>query len=152
MGKETGFIEFERENQSKRPVEERIKDFNQIYIPMNYEKVKIQAARCMDCGAPFCTSEYGCPLGNAAPEINDLALFALGFLHPEHETLLGDLGVELDERGNVKTDEFKRTSVKGVYAAGDMRSGQSLVCKAISDGRKAARTIDLDIMGQTNLR
>ena len=82
----------------------------------------------------------------------DLALFALGFLHPEHETLLGDLGVELDERGNVKTDEFKRTSVKGVYAAGDMRSGQSLVCKAISDGRKAARTIDLDIMGQTNLR
>ena len=82
----------------------------------------------------------------------DLALFALGFLHPEHETLLGDLGVELDERGNVKTDEFKRTSVKGVYAAGDMRSGQSLVCKAISDGRKVARTIDLDIMGQTNLR
>ena len=470
MGKETGFIEFERENQSKRPVEERIKDFNQIYIPMNYEKVKIQAARCMDCGVPFCTSEYGCPLGNAAPEINDLvyrgqwkdaldrllqtnnfpeftgtvcpglcekacvlgaikepvgcknmelsiinkafeegwitakpplvrvgktvavigsgpaglacadqlnkagydvtvferddviggllvygipdfklekwvvdrrvdllkqegikfktniwvgrdypakilkkeydiivltggatqardlpipgrslkglhfavdylkqqnkrnrglevdedeilatnknvivigggdtandcvgtairqgaknvyqlqrsseserdskgasfwgkisamtknpvfeeggireysvkptafsgeagivnklhaikldenreeiadsdfeiecdlALFALGFLHPEHETLLGDLGVELDERGNVKTDEFKRTSVKGVYAAGDMRSGQSLVCKEISDGRKAARTIDLDIMGQTNLR
>lgn len=148
MGKETGFIEFERENQSKRPVEERIKDFNQIYIPMNYEKVKIQAARCMDCGVPFCTSEYGCPLGNAAPEINDLA----GFLHPEHETLLGDLGVELDERGNVKTDEFKRTSVKGVYAAGDMRSGQSLVCKAISDGRKVARTIDLDIMGQTNLR
>ena len=148
MGKETGFIEFERENQSKRQVEERIKDFNQIYIPMNYEKVKIQAARCMDCGVPFCTSEYGCPLGNAAPEINDLA----GFLHPEHETLLGDLGVELDERGNVKTDEFKRTSVKGVYAAGDMRSGQSLVCKAISDGRKAARTIDLDIMGQTNLR
>ena len=72
MGKETGFIEFERENQSKRPVEERIKDFNQIYIPMNYEKVKIQAARCMDCGVPFCTSEYGCPLGNAAPEINDL--------------------------------------------------------------------------------
>jgi glutamate synthase (NADPH/NADH) small chain len=50
------------------------------------------------------------------------------------------------------TDEFKRTSVKGVYAAGDMRSGQSLVCKAISDGRKVARTIDLDIMGQTNLR
>ena len=148
MGKETGFIEFERENQSKRPVEERIKDFNQIYIPMNYEKVKIQAARCMDCGVPFCTSEYGCPLGNAAPEINDLA----GFLHPEHETLLGDLGVELDESGNVKTDEFKRTSVKGVYAAGDMRSGQSLVCKAISDGRKVARTIDLDIMGQTNLR
>ena len=39
---------------------------------MNYEKVKIQAARCMDCGVPFCTSEYGCPLGNAAPEINDL--------------------------------------------------------------------------------
>ena len=72
MGKETGFIEFERENQNKRPVEERIKDFNQIYIPMNYEKVKIQAARCMDCGVPFCTSEYGCPLGNAAPEINDL--------------------------------------------------------------------------------
>ena len=67
MGKETGIIEFERENQSKRPVEERIKDFNQIYIPMNYEKVKIQAARCMDCGVPFYTSEYGCSIGNATP-------------------------------------------------------------------------------------
>lgn len=82
----------------------------------------------------------------------DLALFALGFLHPEHETLLHDLGVELDERGNVATDKFRRTSVKGIYAAGDMRSGQSLVCKSIADGRKVAKTIDLDIMGQTNLR
>ena len=82
----------------------------------------------------------------------DLVLFALGFLHPEHETLLKDLGVELDERGNVKTDEFRRTSIKGIYAAGDMRSGQSLVCKSIADGRKAAKTIDLDIMSQTNLR
>ena len=62
------------------------------------------------------------------------------------------LHVELDERGNVATDKFRRTSVKGIYAAGDMRSGQSLVCKSIADGRKVAKTIDLDIMGQTNLR
>lgn len=72
MGKSTGFIEYDRENLEKRPVEERIKDYKEIYIPMDYKDVITQASRCMDCGIPFCTSEYGCPLGNIIPEINDL--------------------------------------------------------------------------------
>ena len=72
MGKSTGFIEYDRENLEKRPVEERLKDYKEIYIPMDYKDVITQASRCMDCGIPFCTSEYGCPLGNIIPEINDL--------------------------------------------------------------------------------
>ena len=82
----------------------------------------------------------------------DLALFAMGFLHPEHESMLHDLGVELDEKGNVKTNENYKTSVDGIYAAGDMRTGQSLVAHAINEGRKVARKIDLKLMGSTNLR
>ncbi len=72
MGKSTGFIEYNREVLQKRPIEERIKDYKEVYIPMDYKQVQIQAARCMDCGVPFCCSEYGCPLGNVIPEINDL--------------------------------------------------------------------------------
>lgn len=92
-------------------------------------------------------------ISNSEFEINcDLVLFAMGFLHPEHESMLSDLNVDLDERGNVKTDENYRTSVKGIYSAGDMRTGQSLVAYAISEGRKVAKEIDLYLMGSTNLR
>ena len=72
MGKSTGFIDYKREDFKKRPVEERIKDYREIYLPMNYEDIKKQASRCMDCGVPFCSSDFGCPLGNTIPEINDL--------------------------------------------------------------------------------
>ncbi|SCI14953.1 MULTISPECIES: glutamate synthase subunit beta [unclassified Romboutsia] len=72
MGKETGFIDYKRENPNKRPVEERIKDYKEIFIPMDYKDVKVQASRCMDCGVAFCSSEFGCPLGNTIPEMNDL--------------------------------------------------------------------------------
>ncbi len=72
MGKETGFIDYKRENPNKRPVEERIKDYKEIFIPMDYKDIKVQASRCMDCGVPFCSSEFGCPLGNTIPEMNDL--------------------------------------------------------------------------------
>lgn len=82
----------------------------------------------------------------------DLVLFAMGFLHPEHEFMLKDLGVVLDERGNVKTNEHYRTSVDWIYSAGDMRTGQSLVAHAISEGRKVAKEIDLYLMGDTNLK
>lgn len=71
----------------------------------------------------------------------DLVLFAMGFLHPEHHSMLEKFGVELDQRGNVKTNDYM-TNVLGVFAAGDMRTGQSLVCKAIADGRRAAKAID----------
>ncbi len=81
----------------------------------------------------------------------DLVLLALGFLHPEHEGMLKDLGVELDPRGNVKTDENKMTSVPGVFAAGDMARGQSLVVWALAEGREAARGVDQYLMGKTSL-
>lgn len=70
MGKITGFIEYDRELAPRRPVEERKQDFRDIYMELPVKKVKQQAARCMDCGVPFCQS--GCPLGNIIPDWNDL--------------------------------------------------------------------------------
>jgi glutamate synthase (NADPH/NADH) small chain len=81
----------------------------------------------------------------------DLVLLAMGFLGPEKPGLLTELGVTLDDRGNVKTDEDKHTSVKGVFAAGDMRRGQSLVVWAIAEGRQAARGVDAYLMGRSVL-
>ncbi len=77
----------------------------------------------------------------------DLVLIAIGFQHPEHEGLVEQLGVELDRRGNVRTRQTYRTSVKGVYAAGDARIGQSLVVTAIAEGRKCARIVNKDLGG-----
>jgi glutamate synthase (NADPH/NADH) small chain len=72
----------------------------------------------------------------------DLVLLAMGFIHPQHEGMVEQLGVELDPRGNVKTDANKMTSIPGVFAAGDMARGQSLVVWAIAEGRQAAHGID----------
>jgi len=69
MGKPTGFLEFTRELPSKRPVQERVKDYNEFIERYSAEKLNQQAARCMNCGIPFCHS--GCPLGNVIPEFND---------------------------------------------------------------------------------
>jgi glutamate synthase (NADPH/NADH) small chain len=80
----------------------------------------------------------------------DLALLAMGFLHPQQEGLLKQLSVDLDERGNVKANNYQ-TSVEGVFAAGDMRRGQSLVVWAISEGREAARAVDEYLTGTTSL-
>ena len=80
----------------------------------------------------------------------DLVILALGFMHPE-KGLISGLGVELDPRGNVKTDEHYLASVKDVFAAGDMRRGQSLIVWAISEGRRAAHSIDKYLMGSTRL-
>jgi glutamate synthase (NADPH/NADH) small chain len=82
----------------------------------------------------------------------DLVLLAMGFVHPEKDGMLKDLGVELDNRGNVKADETFMTNVKGVFAAGDMRRGQSLVVWAINEGRQAAKNVDNFLMGDTALR
>ena len=72
----------------------------------------------------------------------DLVILALGFLHPEHNNLLSELRVKFDRCSNVKTDENYMTSRKGVFSAGDMRRGQSLVVWAIFEGRSAAWAID----------
>jgi glutamate synthase (NADPH/NADH) small chain len=71
----------------------------------------------------------------------DLVLLAMGFLGPVHTGMIEQLGVELDNRGNVATTNFM-TTVEGVFAAGDMRRGQSLVVWAIAEGRKAAAAVD----------
>jgi glutamate synthase (NADPH/NADH) small chain len=81
----------------------------------------------------------------------DLVLLAMGFLGPEREGILAELGVDLDGRGNVVVDENQQTSIPGVFAAGDMVRGQSLVVWAIMEGRQAARGVDRALMGETVL-
>ena len=81
----------------------------------------------------------------------DLVLLALGFLYPEKAGLLESLGVELDPRGNVRTDANKMTTREGVFAAGDAARGQSLVVWALAEGREAARGVDLYLMGESTL-
>jgi glutamate synthase (NADPH/NADH) small chain len=82
----------------------------------------------------------------------DLVLLAMGFLGPVRNGMLDQLGVKLDQRGNVAVGEDWMSSVPGVFAAGDMRRGQSLVVWAISEGRKAARAVDLYLMGESRLQ
>ena len=74
----------------------------------------------------------------------DLVLVAIGFTHPAHEGALEQLGVALDERGNVAATDY-RTSEAGVFAAGDVRRGQSLIVWAIAEGRQAARSVDAQL-------
>ena len=81
----------------------------------------------------------------------ELVLLAMGFVGPEKPGLLTDLGVALDARGNVAVDGEKATSVPGVFAAGDMSRGQSLIVWAIAEGRAAARGVDRYLMGETSL-
>jgi glutamate synthase (NADPH/NADH) small chain len=81
----------------------------------------------------------------------DLVLLAMGFVHPEHPGIVEDLGLSLDKRGNVQVDGAFMTNQPGVFAAGDCQRGQSLVVWAIAEGRKAARNVDLFLMGQSEL-
>src|SRR3954453_17507327 len=70
MGKPTGFIEIQRHKHPTRPVEERVRDWREAYLPYPQAELQLQGARCMDCGIPFC--HQGCPLGNLIPDWNDL--------------------------------------------------------------------------------
>lgn len=70
MGKITGFKEYARETPARRPVDERVKDYFEVYQPFGEDRVRTQAARCMDCGIPFCHT--GCPVNNIIPDWNDL--------------------------------------------------------------------------------
>lgn len=72
MGKPTGFMEYPRKTVPYRDAEERLRDFGEIYTPPADDALKRQAARCMDCGVPFCQSNDGCPIDNLIPEWNDL--------------------------------------------------------------------------------
>lgn len=79
----------------------------------------------------------------------DLALLAIGFVHPEHNGVLKQLGIELDDRGNVRDNNYQ-TNLNKVFTAGDMRRGQSLVVWAIAEGREAAREVDHYLMGDNS--
>jgi glutamate synthase (NADPH/NADH) small chain len=82
----------------------------------------------------------------------ELALLAMGFVNPQQDGLINDLGIELDERGNVRAAEKSyQTNVEKIFAAGDMRRGQSLVVWAISEGRECARKVDEFLMGTSLL-
>ena len=70
MGKITGFLEFERENEGSQSPKKRILNYDEFTIPLDKEVLKNQGARCMNCGIPFCHS--GCPLGNLIPDFNDM--------------------------------------------------------------------------------
>ncbi|MBU0629657.1 MAG: glutamate synthase subunit beta [Candidatus Margulisbacteria bacterium] len=100
--------------------------------------------------------EKGCVIMREVPgsefEVEaDLVFLALGFVHPEKSGLLESLKVAFDQRGNIKTDDKYQTSVKGVFSAGDMRRGQSLIVWAISEGRRAARAVDGYLSGFSSL-
>jgi glutamate synthase (NADPH) small chain len=80
-----------------------------------------------------------------------LVLLAMGFLGPVKNGMIEQLGLKLDARGNIATDETYMSSIPGIFAAGDMRRGQSLVVWAIAEGRKAARAVDVHLMGESKL-
>jgi glutamate synthase (NADPH/NADH) small chain len=71
MGEIKGFVKYKRQRVKHRPVEQRIKDFAEFELPLTPDQVRQQAARCMDCGTPFCNG-FGCPLRNNVPDINEL--------------------------------------------------------------------------------
>jgi glutamate synthase (NADPH/NADH) small chain len=81
----------------------------------------------------------------------DLVLLAMGFSGPERRGLLSSLDIRLTDRGNVWRDDRWMTSVPGVFTAGDMQRGQSLIVWAIAEGRSAARGVDLYLMGESDL-
>jgi len=110
----------------------------------NDEVKKLHCARADDKVKPIPGTEF---------EIDaDLVLLAMGFVHPVHEGMIAELGLALDQRGNVKADTLAyQSSNPKVFAAGDMRRGQSLVVWAIREGRQAAHAVDKFLMGSTTL-
>jgi glutamate synthase (NADPH/NADH) small chain len=110
----------------------------------NGEVKKLHCVRVDDKIKPIAGTEF---------ELDaDLVLLAMGFVHPVHKGMLEELGLELDQRGNVKADTVAyQSSNPKVFAAGDMRRGQSLVVWAIREGRQAAHAVDKFLMGSTAL-
>ena len=105
-----------------------------------------RASSCTPCASARRRSSSPSP-GTEFTLDADLVLLAMGFTGPVKNGMIEQLGVELDRRGNVAADANYMTSVPGVFAAGDMRRGQSLVVWAIAEGRKAAEGIDRWLAG-----
>jgi glutamate synthase (NADPH) small chain len=111
------------------------------------ENGAVKRLRCVRCDSSFK------PIPGSEFELAaDLVLLAMGFVHPVHEGMVAALGLALDPRGNVRADTTDyRSSVDKVFAAGDMRRGQSLVVWAIREGRQAAHAVDKFLMGASDL-
>jgi len=123
------------------------RDFAVLSQEFTGENGAVKRLRCVRCAAKFK------PIPGTEFELAaDLVLLAMGFVHPVHEGMIKSLGVALDPRGNVKADTTDyRSSIDKVFAAGDMRRGQSLVVWAIREGRQAAHAVDKFLMGATDL-
>ncbi len=123
------------------------RDFAVVTLEFVGEGGAVKRLRCAHCDAqfkPIPGTEFEVPA--------DLVLLAMGFVHPVHEGMIRDLGLDLDPRGNVKADTNRyATSLAKVFAAGDMRRGQSLVVWAIREGRQAAAAVDAFLMGTSTL-
>ncbi|MDA1218362.1 MAG: glutamate synthase subunit beta [Chloroflexi bacterium] len=131
-----------------------LRDYN--ILTKSFSGANGQVEKLHGVRVDWITGENGRPQMQEVPgsefEVDaDLVLLAMGFVHPEHEGMLTQLGVEFDERGNVKVDQNKMTSVPRVFAGGDMVRGQSLVVWAIAEGRDVARGIDQFLVGRTSL-
>jgi glutamate synthase (NADPH/NADH) small chain len=123
------------------------RDFAVVTLELIGEGGAVRRLRCAYCDGRFK------PIAGTEFEIAaDLVLLAMGFVHPVHEGMIHDLGVDLDPRGNVKADTDRyATSLAKVFVAGDMRRGQSLVVWAIREGRQAAHAVDAFLMGASTL-
>jgi len=115
VGKATGFIEIRRKKHPTRPVEERVQDWQEVYLPYPLADLEAQGARCMDCGVPFC--HQGCPLGNLIPDWNDLVY--RDRWRAAIERLLADVGLRRRMAG---TAEAIRSS-GGTTRAADLIEG-----------------------------
>jgi glutamate synthase (NADPH/NADH) small chain len=123
------------------------REFSVVTLKFSGENGRVKRLHCAHCDDKFK------PIPGTEFEVEaDLVLLAMGFVHPVHKGMIESLGVELDPRGNVKADTNRyQTSIPKVFAAGDMRRGQSLVVWAIREGRQCAHAIDKFLMGTTNL-
>ena len=116
----------------------------QKFVGEHGQVQKLQCIRCDNKFQPIPGTEFDLKA--------DLVLLAMGFVHPVHEGMIKTLGLDLDQRGNVKADTNQyQTSNPKIFAAGDMRRGQSLVVWAIREGRQAAHAVDKYLMGSTDL-
>lgn len=131
------------------------RDYNILTKGFSGNKGKVESLNAVRVtwGAP---DESGRPVMEEVPDSAfsievDLVLLAMGFIHPEHKGLITDLGLELDRRGNIKTNADRMTSMPGIFAGGDSVRGASLVVWAIAEGRQVAHGVDKYLSGQSNL-
>lgn len=123
------------------------RDFAVGTVKFTGENGKVKTLHCAKVDAQFKPIE-----GSEFQLKADLVLLAMGFVSPVHDGLLAKLGVKIDGRGNVEANMLAyKTSIEKVFAAGDMRRGQSLVVWAIREGRQMAHSIDKHLMGETIL-